>query len=399
MKKSEWSDNELEQLLRQMPKIKDHRDPRDIYQSLSLKANKRKKPVWIIPSIASVAAVLLLLLLGPNVWQSINPDNDLKQESVAQDSAIDSSNGNMEMTKIAPNNEDSSKITQIAPNNNEQGIGIMGAAQETAIYEEDVVDQQVVTYMIPDQNAQILVPVSVLVPKDNGTWLENFQSYSDKLTETQWGLTDYYPLNATLSMVDEQTMNVNVPEDHLYGNGSASETSFISIMEETINRQNTLQKITLSTNGNPGMMFGNYGEVAEVNRPITKKRSYYLFNPTNQNLPFIVPGISSYSNIESALGSMMIRDEIYGLEPSMTNSFKFKVDTNSKEMLIITFEDKVDLTDEPKNIYAIEAILLTAKEFGYKSVKFENSPTPQIGRFNLQNEIKVPIAPNKVFLP
>ena len=37
MRKSEWSDKQLEDLLRQMPKIKDNRQPHEIYQSLSVK--------------------------------------------------------------------------------------------------------------------------------------------------------------------------------------------------------------------------------------------------------------------------------------------------------------------------------------------------------------------------
>ncbi len=54
MKRSEWSDNELEELLRQMPKVKDHRDPRDIYQNISLK--KRKTKSWLLPGMAAAAA-------------------------------------------------------------------------------------------------------------------------------------------------------------------------------------------------------------------------------------------------------------------------------------------------------------------------------------------------------
>ena len=68
MKKSEWSDKQLEELLRQMPKIKDHRNPRDIYQNLSLK--RRKKPAWILPAIASAAAVLLIVILIPKILVS-----------------------------------------------------------------------------------------------------------------------------------------------------------------------------------------------------------------------------------------------------------------------------------------------------------------------------------------
>lgn len=389
MKKSEWSDHELEQLLQQMPKVKDHRDPRDIYQSLSLKAKKRKAPAWIVPSVASLAAVLLLFILAPQVWQGNFQDSASKQESKE---VLDNNSAKMEMTKIMPDDDAENGISS-----GNQDISIMAAPAETAIYEEELVEQQVITYAIPDQNAQIIVPVSVLVPKNN-SWIDLYQSQAEKLTEEQWGLSDYFPLNATLSMVDEKTMNIDVPEDHVYGNGSANETLFISILEDTMSRNENLQKVTFSTNGNPGIMFGNYGERFEVNKPETKKKSYFIFKPNIQNSPFIVPGIEVFSDIATALESMRAGNDTYGLEPSIPAEFVFDINVSSQEQLILTFTGKEQLHDESKNVYSIEAILLTAKEFGYKSVKFENSPITQIGRFNMEKEIKVPVAPNKVIL-
>lgn len=387
MKKSEWSDHELEQLLQQMPKVKDHRDPRDIYQSLSLKAKKRKAQAWIVPSIASLAAVLLLFILAPQVWQGISQDSATKQET---NEAFDNSNN---MAKIAT---DDSTNTGLA--DKKQEMSLLATATETAVYEEELMEQQVITYIVPDQNAQLLVPVSVLVPKENKTWVELYQSQAEKLTENQWGLSDYFPLNATLSMENEQTLNVDVPADHQYGNGSANETLFIGILEETMSRHQNLQKITFSTNGNPGIMLGNSGELSELNKPGTKKRSYYLFNPNNQNSPFIVPGVDVSSDIGTALEAMRVGNDIYGLKPSIPAEFIYKINESSDEQLILDISGNTQLTVEPKYVYCIEAILLTAKEFGYKTVKFENSPVPSIGRFNLENEIKVPVAPNKVIL-
>jgi hypothetical protein len=388
MKKSEWSDHEIEQLLQQMPKVKDHRDPRDIYQSLSLKAKKRKAPVWIVPSVASLAAVLLLFILAPQVWQGNFQDSATKQEST--EAKDETSN---RMAKVAPENS-----TNIGIADKKQELTLMAAPTETAIYEEDLLEQQVITFTIPDQNAQILVPVSVLVPKDK-TWIEYYQEQSEKLTEVQWGLSDYYPLNATLSMVNEQTMNVDVPAEHVYGNGSTNEFLFINTLNETMNRHEDLQKITFSTNGSPGIMLGNYGEVSELKKPESKKRSYYLFNPNNQNSPFIVPGIEEFSDIRTALESMRVGNETYGLNPSIPAEFAFDINDNSKELLSLTFTGgNIQLTDESKFVYCIESILLTAKEFGFKFVKFENSPFSQVGRFNLENELKVPVAPNKVIL-
>jgi hypothetical protein len=391
MKKSEWSDNELEQLLRKMPKIQDHRDPRDIYQSLSLKTKKRKAPMWIVPSVASVAAVLLLFLLAPQVWQGIFQDSATKDENSI---ALEDDTNKMEMAKTIPS-EESTSFNGVTGDSN---MAIMAQPLETALYEEDVLDQDVITYSIPDQNAQLLIPVSILVPKDGSTWVQRFQSNSQRLLETQWGLSEYFPLNANLTMKDENTINVDVSENHEYGAGSTAETMFISSLQEMMRNHDFINKITFTTNGKPGILLGNLGELEELTRPEKASKSYYLFNPSNQNMPFIVPGVTGHSDLVTALESMKTGNEIYGLSPSIPSDLVFTIDTSSKEILVLTFGDNVQLTDEAKNIYAIEAILLTAKDFGYKAVRFENAKQTQIGRFNLENEIKVPIAPNKVML-
>ena len=41
----------------------------------------------------------------------------------------------------------------------------------------------------------------------------------------------------------------------------------------------------------------------------------------------------------------------------------------------------------------IEAILLTAKEYGFDTVQFKNTNVKNIGRFDLEHPIQVPIAP------
>jgi len=60
VKKSGWSDHELEALLRRMPKILDYRDPHDIYQNIYLR--KRKTYVWALSGITAFAVVLFVII-------------------------------------------------------------------------------------------------------------------------------------------------------------------------------------------------------------------------------------------------------------------------------------------------------------------------------------------------
>ena len=55
------------------------------------------------------------------------------------------------------------------------------------------------------------------------------------LKEEEWGLTDYYPLNATFKWdSNTNTVTVDVPTDHKYGQGSTAETIFINSLNNNI---------------------------------------------------------------------------------------------------------------------------------------------------------------------
>jgi hypothetical protein len=397
LRKSEWNDSGVEEILREMPKIKDYRDPKVIYQSLSIKAKKPKQFVWFIPSLASATAAMLFFLIIPNMFNSLSDDKKINMKSEV---AIEESDINLKMSEEVPENGITAINSDEANGNNIQYTFHTSKTYETAVYAEDLIDQTVITYFVPDKNAQILVPVSIIVPENGETWFELFKLNAEKLTEEQWGLSDYYPINARLSLSDNQTtMNVDVTEGHQYGKGSSNETSFERLLQLTMKNQNQIDIVSFSTNGKPGIMLGNYGEIKVLNtNDVKANHAYYLYQSNNSSLPFLVPSVRLYSDIESALGAMYLSEEdIYGLKPSL--SFQFDIDTSSKHMLVLTLKGDIEITNEPHNIYAIEAILLTAKEFGFETVKFENISTPQLGRFNLQDELKVPIAPNKVILP
>ena len=112
----------------------------------------------------------------------------------------------------------------------------MTGSDKTALYDDEVGNGTVITYWIPDSQAQILVPVSTVVNIDsNKDWLTTFTESMGLLKEEEWGLTDYYPLNATFKWDSiNNTVTVDVPKDHKYGQGSAAETNFINSLKNNI---------------------------------------------------------------------------------------------------------------------------------------------------------------------
>ncbi len=251
MKKSEWNDKQLEDLLKQLPKIQDDRDPHDIYQNISRKQRKKRHKWWVMPSVASIS-VILVMILSTNL---IDPDT--KKEKIEE--------GSMESSQLARSKDSSTteqmgKISNKEPNrvfvdevqpNKEETSSLTALDTEwnySAVYEEDLEGNEVLTFAIPDQQEDNIVPISVLVPQNTQkSKVELFLETMDRLTEEKWGLDDYYPLIGKFSYVEEQNeLRVDVPMDHPYR--AEAEEMFQNVL---LSEHDSLEidKISLFTEG------------------------------------------------------------------------------------------------------------------------------------------------------
>lgn len=412
MKKSELSDKQLIEWLSNMPEVKDHRDPRDIYQNISLRLAKRKKRiVWIMPTIAAATAIILIFILASN--QVINSDS--KQIALKSENNV---NKNERLDKATPVkedlNQDNKKETQAekvetAQDENKsdhvKGENRFAAGNiemdeldgTTAVYREDLEDHDVLTYGIPDESAQVVVPVSVLVPKSGKSFLEKWKDTMSELKEKEWGLSDYYPINGNISLdEDDNQLNVDVPADQQYGMGSVAPILFKDVLLQLLNDMN-LKKMNLSTEGTPGIHLGNLGDMTEITAEAKRNHAYYLFSPNNRTEPFMVPSAEEFDSIEQALVSMK-QDANPDLKASIPEDIDVNSINTSGDSLIIKLRDSKELENNKRTLQMIEAILLTAKDFNYDKVKFENPPTEQIGKFQISKDLNVPVAANKEFI-
>lgn len=416
MKKLELSDEQIEKLLGQMPKIIDKRDKNEIYQSITLKMKKRKQKVWIMPSIATAAALLLFFILAPNLMpgqvfeekslESTKSELSTASEPFAKESADTNDEAKQDAKQEVTEAEDKAQIGIGNEETSKDKSGFRAMSIEdsaTALYEEDINGMEVLTYAIPDENAEILVPVSVLVQKEeNKSKFDLFEKYMVSLREEEWGLSDYYPLNADLIFDGEnRVFTVNVPADHTYGQGSASEIPFTNILTQMMTTLN-LEKINLTTEGNPGIEFGNlgpYSEFALEEQP--GNHAYYFYYPSEtMSKPFIIPFGEKLNSIKEAFSAMRKNAIDQKILASIPEDIQFETKENEDgKKLTIRFDEGSVINDDEPNVHTIEAILLTAKEFSYQAVKLENANIDRVGRFNLNEELLVPVAANKKTLP
>lgn len=406
MKKSQLSDKQLEEILGQMPKIKDHRDPRDIYQNIAHRVEKRKMPTWTIPSAALAAVLFLAFILSPGLmdWnQSADKSIDSKS-STESNMATDMDTGQNDEVKDSTNQAEDKLKMDIPTENDNKDNEFMAKAVENpyaglnALYEEELANQEseVLTYAIPDPNVQVLVPVTTVVPKEEGKpWIDSFTETMPKLKEEEWGLSEFYPVDASFSYDEEtKSLNMDMKTDHPYQHGSVSSTMLIDAMSQNLSGQG-IEKMTFTTEQKPGVDFGNYGILKDAPISTTSKemRAYMFYQHDGSEQPLLVPTQEQFDSFILALEKMRGNIEELNLTASVPNEFQATTIEENEGGIKIILDNSKSLNNE--FLPNLEAILMTAKEFGYASVKLENAGTNQLGPFNLADPIPVPVAPNK----
>ncbi|HHW38135.1 MAG TPA: hypothetical protein GXX18_13020 [Bacillales bacterium] len=403
MHKSTFNDEQLEKLLKCMPKVKTTQDPEQLFAKISsrleeekkmevtgndFKKTPKRKKTWILPTLASIAAVIIVSLVIPSfLHQQDSATEETNNKANEQRSIID------EKPKEA---ENSTMMAKEGP------MARLAFASRLHLITELPETQEIITVAVPDENAQFIVPISFIVPKDGDmTNLERMETIQEHLHEEEWGLSSYILENVKFS--EEQMDNgvkkliIDVPENHPYSNGSAMEIMFLSTVKE-IAKQLGVSTVEFRTDSKPGIMLDHYGELKVLDLEKEKvKRLYYIFQPNGQIQKFLVP-FPKEVEFTKALEEMKLPMEIdlQQIKPAIPETIQFKgVDMDqSTHHAVIEFAEGTTLTNDETNLLMVEAILMTAKEYGAETVEFKNASTDFIGPFNMLESIQVPLAVN-----
>lgn len=391
MNNDKRKEDKLIKILHQFPNIDDKRSMEEIYMNIQEEMNTPKKsPLYnkkriLWPSLATVAVMFLSLFLVINHFnqQSVN-DSNADEINIALDKS-------MEQNVVKENDElfNSQGSDQVELFTNKTQLLL---EERNAVYLDDLKeDDFVVTIGIPDVEVMNVIPVSVVVKKDSGNhWIDYYNFVYENIDEEKLGLSEYYPYDGTLKYENNQ-IRLDLMTDHEYDYGSISEEIFFKSLDYL--KYQNIDKVYLNEGSNRGVDFSHTGKIYEYK--IDDSRSGYLIYQT-KNQVYFTPSPNKFDSIEDALLDMKNKNETYHLEPSIPNQIEFSVANNESNQLKLEFRNDIKLIENNETIRMIEAILLTAKEYGYDTVLFENINLYNIGPFNLQNPIEVPIAPNPV---
>ncbi|WP_416723117.1 anti-sigma-X factor RsiX [Bacillus stercoris] len=367
MMKSEWNEEQIKELLSQLPAVKDHRSPQDIYKRLTM-AKRKKKPAvrWIGPACAAAIAVYIAFIISPHFFDQAQP----QQKEASQEHAV---------TKTET--EDSPKAAS--------------SLDQTSYVVPEKEQDNYITVAVADADTSAIIPISI--QKTNA-----YQTIQDMLFVSSE--LDIFDHAITIpSFIDEVEIKENPKQKELSIRVHQPITAF-SVKDDTLLKKllkeslkwSPYEKVKfLSDQNEPGVRIGSYGTFTEITIPKQSKRSYYLYQ-NKQGQDFLVPSKNSFDTVKEAIMEMESSSQ-EDTRPLIQAGAVQSV-TKKQKHLYIRFSKDSEVDDSIAGILMIEGLLLTAKEFGFTEVTFTETRTKKIGKYDISDAIPVPAAPNPIFL-
>ncbi|WP_368650643.1 GerMN domain-containing protein [Bacillus inaquosorum] len=366
MMKSDWNEEQIKELLSQLPAVKDHRSPQDIYKLLTMAKSKKKPAVkWIGPACATAIAVYIAFIISPHFFDQAQP----QQKDASQENAVTK-------TETADSPKAASSLDQ------------------TSFVVPEKEQNNYTTVAIADAETSTIIPISIQKTNAYQT-IQDMLSVSSELDILDHAIT-------IPSFIDELEIKEKPKQKELSIQVHQPVSAF-SIKDDTLLKKllkeslkwSPYEKIKfLSEQNESGVRIGSYGTFTEISIPKQSRRAYHLYK--NEQGNFLIPSEKTFDTVKEAIKEMESSSQEH-TTPLIQAGTVHSV-TKKQKHLYVRFSKESEVEDSIAGILMIEGLLLTAKEFGFTEVTFTETRTKKIGKYDVSDAIPVPAAPNPIFL-
>ncbi|KON69928.1 hypothetical protein AKG34_15040 [Peribacillus butanolivorans] len=407
MRKPRWKENEIEDMLHQLPKVKDKRTKDEVFAGIH---NKKRKKQWF-PLIVGVASLFLMVVLASSLI--IGKEGTTSKEESSDNGKLAVS----ELKRLPDHEQQDTKVKDKSAEDKEENSKLQSMREEDietkeevfdsesvkkdkvvalapAIYPDDLKNKSPITMGVPDNQQNFVIPISIVVNRyDESDTLNQLVNQMSDINEEQYGLSDYFPLDIEITQGTEMnTAHIELHEDSQLLD---EDILFLHTMEETLSYLN-IEKMTFATDGKQGARFAHAGFLKEADIPQQKNRTFLLYQNDESSPKFLVPSNIDYQDFEEALQAGKEEPDIEGISSAIPDDLIWEKISSDGDLVTIQLAEQVVIENSEDSLQALEAILFIAKEFGFNRVKFENAPIEKVGNLNLTEDIVVPKAPNQV---
>ena len=413
MSNNKWSEQKIDQLLSQVPKLQDTRSKDEVLKKLQQDSrlteyNQKKRKRWI-PPVVTVAALITLTLLGatiinqPSVEQSAFDSSKMSESSTDMDSVTneESNTMNEEATEgsadksimFKSTSDESSAETEMATSDAKiQSI-------LTSPYVSDVENHTVFKIGLVSQDA-LVVPVTFLIPNDqiqqdfgNQTpnTLQLYEQYAGAIKEEDLGFVDYHPVKGTFE-VDQDQLIHKLPKEHDYDLSSAA----LNVYDLSL--QFTFEGFTEINHQNEDGSQAEFDQIGQKTPTVLtngfyKTAVYPYTDPTGE--VNMVPSLNEpFNSVSDALNALKTPPNDF-FANVIPRSVTFTVE-EVQGIVHIKFSEPLALNSlsQEQTSQLIESFVLTAATFDVQ-IQFDNIVEEQWNGINLTQPLEQPVGLNK----
>ncbi|MBP2077827.1 hypothetical protein [Oceanobacillus polygoni] len=381
--------------LKQLPVIEDKTDKSVLYSRISSKMAdsqkvKSKKQIKIVPILATGMVAVLLALIpfilnstsDQRADQSINHDVATTYDYAEESDQVGSSEEQEANSGEATENSQEEALQQ----SNELRIAMDEVPTRSHVISADA-DELLVYGAVADAKNQYVIPISFIV-EESADVLEYYNQMAAYIQEDSWNTAEYVLEGASfeLNEADKEVL-IELKDGFTLGEGSAHAYVFEQMLASMFTPLGIEKAIFKD-----GVDLGPIGFIEEM--PLNQGETLYKL----YNNEFLIPvPTSNELSIEEALVEMNLNEPEFNVAQTIPDEIQLEVQS-SGSLLELTFDDVQEFTNEQDAVTMIEAILMTAKSYGFENVQFHNPPMQQISGYNLAEPINVPRAVNPVDL-
>ncbi|WP_191555995.1 GerMN domain-containing protein [Metabacillus idriensis] len=380
MNKSNWNEDQIAEALKKLPLIEDKRTTAEIYARLPKKEYKHRKP-WVTPAFASIAALFILLLISPFFINQLG----INQSSSKSESSMDKAS--LDQAQPFSENAESKKEAELT-----------GGSEKSTFVARSEDGFSIVTAAYPDQQVQNMITLSFQMEKSED-YLTMFQSVLSDFNPAQAGLSSSSLSGLKLAYAEGTPSKLLIDVNENPFALSASETDnklFTEGIEESFRWQD-IEEAEYFKNGEKGIELGTYGFLEGMKLGTLKRKAYFLYQESIEAPKLLAPSLLPFDKLSEALSAMKGNGTL-GLKPVIEKTVVIKDIEETNDDVTIEFTSESTIDDNETDTLMLEAILMTAKEFGYESVKFEGLNVDRVGEMDLTEAVPVPFSPNPVDL-
>lgn len=381
--------NQIIDTLRSLPQVKDTSDKGDLYQRISLNLHQKKREPKrqkkLAPVLGSLMAAAILLIIIP-VYIGTAPfenSGDQSANQAAEDSAAEFSTNDTA--------EESSSQTMEAPEA-ESNAG-MPETYESYVIQQSGENETIIYGAVADRQQQYVIPLAFPVSGEEGL-SASYNQLDSYINTEAWGLSDYMFEDVSFSL-DEERVTMNLPDNFTIGEGATASYLFEQTLTKMFTPHNIYEVAFESENGN-GVELGPIGVIEEMPLYEKEKESFKLHTTEQGNRSFLVPVPNDgQTTIQEGLKALKISEASFDVYRTIPEGVEFSAETEDSQLLL-HYTGNNEVANDQETVTMIESILMTAKSYGFKTVRFLQLPLEQAGAYNLTEPLPVPEAVNPV---